>query len=258
MSSSLKIGFFNIQGGTGKTTVAANFAYLLSKAARTLLLDCDVYAGTVGLLFGLEDKEHNLNTYLNGESDIKDIIYSYDDLEIIHTDVSSKAFGYRVDLERFSELIIEITEKYDVIIIDFPPNITESSLIFNYIGEEDLINKMIIVGEDSIPSIVNSLKSIELVSDFSFDTAGIVVNKYRGLTDLTEIADDMLSILPYQESVERQWVESAPIVKIAKNNKFSKAMEKFVHDVSKELLEKDLATLRALKLLKDIGLKEEE
>lgn len=73
-----------------KTTVAANFAYILSQSVKTILIDCDIYGGTTAVLFGLEDKEHNLNTYLAGDSAIEDIIYHYDDLAIIHTDVSSK------------------------------------------------------------------------------------------------------------------------------------------------------------------------
>ncbi|WP_456418803.1 MinD/ParA family ATP-binding protein [Methanocaldococcus infernus] len=254
---SLKVGFFNLQGGTGKTTVAANFAYVLSEFTKTLLIDCDVYCGTIGLIFGLEDKEHNLNTYLNGESTSEEIIYSYDELDVIHADVTSKAFGYKVDIDRFSELISEVSDRYDIIVIDFPPNITEGSLVFNYIGEEDLINKMIIVGEDSIPGIINSLKSIDLANDFSIETAGIVINKFKNISDLTEIADDLLAVLPYSEEVERQWVESAPIVKLNRRNKFSKSMIDFTHTISKELLEKDLTTLRAIRLAKEIGMREE-
>ena len=253
----MKIGFYNIQGGTGKTTIAANFAYILSHSVKTILIDCDIYGGTTALLFGLEDKEHNLNTYLSGDSAIEDIIYQYDDLAVIHTDVSSKVFGYKVDLYRFESLIKTLEEEYDVIVYDFPPNITEDNLLIGYVGEFELINKVVIVGEDSIPSIVNSLKSMELIRDLGIGLTGIIINKYRGLTDISEIIDDVIGILPYDQNVERQWVESTPIVKI--KTKFTKEMTKLTNELASVYLEKDLASLRALKLAKAISeLTEEE
>jgi len=247
----MRIGFYNIQGGTGKTTIAANFAYILSESVKTILIDCDIYGGTTAVLFGLEDKEHNLNTYLAGESAIEDIIYHYDDLAVIHTDVSSKVFGHKYDLNRFETLVKELTEEYDVIVYDFPPNITEDNPLISYVGEFELVNKIVIVGEDSIPSIVNSLKTMELITDLGIGLTGIIVNKYRGLTDISEIIDDVIGVLPYDTNVERQWVESTPIVKI--KTKFTKEMNALANELASVYLEKDLASLRALKLAKAIS-----
>jgi MinD-like ATPase involved in chromosome partitioning or flagellar assembly len=253
----MRIGFYNLQGGTGKTTVAANFAYILSQSVKTILVDCDIYGGTTAILFGLEDREHNLNTYLAGDSAIEDIIYHYDDLAIIHTDVSSKVFGYKSDLSRFETLIKELDEEYDIIVYDFPPNITEDNPLIGYVGEFELVNKVVVVGEDSIPSIVNSLKTIELISDLGIGFTGIIVNKYRGLTDISEIIDDVVGILSYDPNVERQWTESTPIAKI--KTKFTKEITKLTNELASVYLEKDLASLRALKLAKAISeLTEEE
>ncbi|XRO76514.1 MinD/ParA family ATP-binding protein [Methanocaldococcus sp. 10A] len=252
----MKIGFYNIQGGTGKTTIAANFAYILSHSVKTILVDCDIYGGTCALLFGLEDKEHNLNTYLSGNSAVEDIIYNYDDLAIIHAGVTSDVFAYKTDLENFVRLIEVLEEEYDVIVYDFPPNITEDNIFITYAGGE-LINKVIIVGEDSIPSIVNSLKTVDLLKDLGVSLTGIIVNKYQGITDLSEIIDDVVGILPYDPNVERQWSESQPIAKI--KTKFTKEMTKLTNELASVYLEKDLASLRALKLAKTIsGITEEE
>ncbi|ACV25118.1 MinD/ParA family ATP-binding protein [Methanocaldococcus fervens] len=253
----MKIGFYNIQGGTGKTTVAANFAYILSQSVKTVLIDCDIYGGTTALLFDLEDKEHNLNTYLSGESTIDEIIYNYDDLAVIPTEVSSKVFGYKADISRFENLINILEEEYDVIVYDFPPNITEDNPLIGYVGEFELVNKVVIVGEDSVPSIVNSLKSMDLIRDLDIGFTGIIVNKYRGLTDITEIIEDVIGILPYDPNVERQWVESSPIANI--KTKFTKELTKLTNELASIYLEKDLASLRALKLAKAIsGITEEE
>ncbi|WP_456371861.1 MinD/ParA family ATP-binding protein [Methanocaldococcus sp.] len=253
----MKVGFYNIQGGTGKTTIAANFAYILSQSVKTILIDCDLYGGTSSLIFGLEDVDQNLNTYLSGDSTIEDIIYNYEDLAIIPTGVTSDIFGYKIDIEKFIELVEVLSDEYDVIVYDFPPNIPESSILLAYGSEENLINKVIVVGEDSIPAIVNSLKSIDLLKDFGIGLTGIIVNKYRGLTDLSEIADDIVGVLSYDPNVERQWSESKPIVKI--KTKFSKELNNLTHDIASVYLEKDLASLRALKIAKALsGLSEDE
>ncbi|WP_456375352.1 MinD/ParA family ATP-binding protein [Methanocaldococcus sp.] len=253
----MKVGFYNIQGGTGKTTIAANFAYILSQSVKTILIDCDLYGGTSSLIFGLEDVDQNLNTYLSGDSTMEDIIYNYEDLAIIPTGVTSDIFGYKIDIEKFIELVEVLSDEYDVIVYDFPPNIPESSILLAYGSEENLINKVIVVGEDSIPAIVNSLKSIDLLKDFGIGLTGIIVNKYRGLTDLSEIADDIVGVLSYDPNVERQWSESKPIVKI--KTKFSKELNNLTHDIASVYLEKDLASLRALKIAKALsGLSEDE
>ncbi|MCQ6254793.1 MinD/ParA family protein [Methanocaldococcus sp.] len=253
----MKVGFYNIQGGTGKTTIAANFAYILSQSVKTILIDCDLYGGTLSLIFGLEDVDQNLNTYLSGDSTMEDIIYNYEDLAIIPTGVTSDIFGYKIDIEKFIELVEVLSDEYDVIVYDFPPNIPESSILLAYGSEENLINKVIVVGEDSIPAIVNSLKSIDLLKDFGIGLTGIIVNKYRGLTDLSEIADDIVGVLSYDPNVERQWSESKPIVKI--KTKFSKELNNLTHDIASVYLEKDLASLRALKIAKALsGLSEDE
>ena len=247
----MKVGFYNIQGGTGKTTIAANFAYILSQSVKTVLVDCDIFGGTCALMFGLEDREHNLNTYLAGESTIEDIIYNYEDLSIIHTDVTSNVFRYRVSAEKFATLVEVLEDEYDIIIYDFPPNITEENVLLSYAGETELVNKIIVVGEDSIPAIANSLKTIELLKDLGISTTGIIINKHRGLTDISEIIDDVIGILPYDANVERQWSESTPIAKI--RSKFSKEISVLTNELASVYLEKDLASLRALKLAKTIS-----
>ncbi|WP_423792631.1 MinD/ParA family ATP-binding protein [Methanocaldococcus indicus] len=251
----MKIGFYNIQGGTGKTTIAINFAYILSQSIKTVLIDCDFFGGTVSLAFNLEDAEHNINTYLAGESTIEDIIYNYEDLTVIPTGITSDVFQYKFDIEKFNELVGFLAEEYEIIIYDLPPNITEDNII-NYSSLYELINFIFLVSDDSIPSIANTLRAKELVLDLDIPVEGIIINKSQGLVDLTEISDDVVGILPYDVNVERQWTEGKPVVKI--KTKFSKEIKKFTEYVVSEYLEKDLASLRALKLAKEIYGNDEE
>ncbi|AEH06390.1 MinD/ParA family ATP-binding protein [Methanothermococcus okinawensis] len=242
----MKLGFYNIQGGTGKTTIAANMAYYISDRIKTIYIDCDVYGGTGALLFGLENEPNTLNTYLDGECGLNDIIHEYNNLSIIACDTTPNAFNTDMDQKKFLDVIKFADENYDVVILDLPPNITENNLLFS---SENIFNKIIIVAEDSIPGIANTLKTIELLNALSIEIVGIIVNKDRGIVDFEGILDNVVAIIPYDKKVEYQWLDGVPIVE--KKSSFSKELSFLADELTESYIEKDLATLRALKIAKE-------
>jgi chromosome partitioning protein len=69
------IAFHSYKGGTGKTTIACNFAALLARRGnRVGLLDLDIYAPSVQTYFETEPKKW-LNNYLNSSADLSDVIF---------------------------------------------------------------------------------------------------------------------------------------------------------------------------------------
>lgn len=70
----ISIAFHSYKGGTGKTTIACNFAALLAKMGnRVGLLDLDIYAPSIQTYFEMEPKRW-LNNYLNSSADLSDVI----------------------------------------------------------------------------------------------------------------------------------------------------------------------------------------
>ena len=68
------ISFHSYKGGTGKTTLAANFSYLLaSKGYRVYLLDLDFYAPSLYSYFNFEPRFW-INDYLKNKASLKDIM----------------------------------------------------------------------------------------------------------------------------------------------------------------------------------------
>ena len=68
------ISFHSYKGGTGKTTLAANFSYLLaSKGYNVYLLDLDFYAPSLYTYFNYEP-EFWINDYLKNKADLEDIM----------------------------------------------------------------------------------------------------------------------------------------------------------------------------------------
>jgi chromosome partitioning protein len=74
LMDSLCIAFHSYKGGTGKTTIACNFAALLAKRGYSVgLLDLDMYAPSIHAYFELEPKKW-INDYLNSSADLDDVM----------------------------------------------------------------------------------------------------------------------------------------------------------------------------------------
>ena len=68
------IAFHSYKGGTGKTTLAGNFAAVLAKSGfRVCLLDLDVYAPSLQSYFMIEPKKW-INDYLYSDADIGEVM----------------------------------------------------------------------------------------------------------------------------------------------------------------------------------------
>ena len=62
------------KGGVGKTNIAANLAYLLSRAnKKTLILDADAGLANIDVILGIHSR-YNLSHVLNGERSLDEVI----------------------------------------------------------------------------------------------------------------------------------------------------------------------------------------
>jgi len=71
------ITFHSYKGGTGKTTLAANFAALLAKKGyRAFLLDLDVYAPSLQSYFNTDPKKW-INDFLYDNAELKEVVLDF-------------------------------------------------------------------------------------------------------------------------------------------------------------------------------------
>jgi chromosome partitioning protein len=83
------VAFHSYKGGTGKTTLAANFAALLAKKGyRVFLLDLDVYAPSLQSYFETDPKKW-INDFLFENAELKEVILDFTSL--IESRASSSA-----------------------------------------------------------------------------------------------------------------------------------------------------------------------
>ena len=85
------IAFHSYKGGTGKTTLAANFAALLTiKGYSVVLLDLDVYAPSLQLYFETDPKKW-INDFLFEKAELKEVILDFTPLIESHSRISNSA-----------------------------------------------------------------------------------------------------------------------------------------------------------------------
>ncbi len=120
------LSFYSIQGGVGKTSIAFNTAWYLSKRdiGRILLIDLNFCEGPSDISIRLKvDRLTNMSTYikntLKGAGNIQDSITNLNNIDIMIPPLSlHQSDGFNIDM--LDNLIYSARNDYDVIIADIP------------------------------------------------------------------------------------------------------------------------------------------
>jgi chromosome partitioning protein len=124
-----KIALVNQKGGVGKTTSAINIGAGLRKAGKkVLLVDIDPQGNlTVSLGIAAHELEYTVFEALKGKCEAKDIIINCG-CDVIPTDI--RLSGADMELSSvpgremlLKEILTPISDRYDYILIDCPPNL---------------------------------------------------------------------------------------------------------------------------------------
>ena len=139
------------KGGVGKSTVALNYATLLSlQGVSTLLIDADFYNPCIGLCLGLWQQPVGFQHVLAGTAKMEDAVtlYPASGLRIC---LSSLNYFRSVKTENLKRIIEKLD--YDVIVIDSPPGL--SGVV------EDIVtvcNELFVVLTPDVPSVTSATK----------------------------------------------------------------------------------------------------
>jgi chromosome partitioning protein len=104
----------NQKGGVGKTTTSVNMSYLLSKKMKTALLDLDPEGGST-VSFGIKREQSELKL---GSKSIN--IFN---VEVFPASVGLLKLELGGDINEITKDIRRISENYDTLVIDTPPNL---------------------------------------------------------------------------------------------------------------------------------------
>jgi MinD-like ATPase involved in chromosome partitioning or flagellar assembly len=152
------VAVHSYRGGTGKSNIAANLAYLLAKRGqRVAVLDTDIQSPGVHLIFGIEPARivHTLSDFVFGKCDLAETVYDVDHngrmgasagkLYLLPSsmavdDISRViAEGYDVHCfnREFKRLIAEL--RLDFLFLDTHPGLNRETLLTAAISDQLLI-----------------------------------------------------------------------------------------------------------------------
>ena len=220
------IGIMSLKGGVGKTSVVAGLgSALASFGKKILLVDANFSAPNLGIHFNIIEPEFAIQQVLGRKANLKDAIYSVGDLDILPAEIFSKT---KFSPMRLRERIKPLKKKYDVILIDSSPTMSEESVAtFNTADE------IFFVTTPDHSTLSNTLKFIKEANERGTPIDGLILNQVHdknfeiSLDDIESTTNHpVLAVLPFDVAVKEAQSKFIPSTKHKPNSKGSKELRK--------------------------------
>ena len=213
------IAVYSLKGGVGKTTLAVNLAWASAtlSARRTLLWDLDPQGGASFILGEGKAAKDAAQAVFAKDVDAEKLIQptGIAKLDLLAADPSLRGLDrFFADLgkrKRLSKLLDDLSKRYDRIILDCPPGLTETS--------EQVIRAADIILAPVIPSPL-SQRALEMVVTFVDRQPGrhapilpihAMVDRRRALHRAGLAAEPDWPVIPMASAVEQMAIARAPV-----------------------------------------------
>lgn len=243
------ISFLNIKGGVAKTTSCVNVAACLGKQGyKVLVIDADPQANAtsslgmyksdgIGMYELLKGEEHD---YIK-ETAFKGVSVVPSNIKLIASEGEILADSKRPREIRLKKWMDKLTESYDYILIDCPPNLgmlTVNALaITDYVLVPIKIDKYALDGFEYLLSAIDEAKE-NLNSNLKFLGAFITMDKRTKINQ--EIKNDLCAVLKdkffkqtIRENVDviKSTFEFVPVSYFKKNSNAAKDYESLTKEI---------------------------
>lgn len=176
------LSFVSQKGGVGKTTTAITVASGLAlRKKKVLLIDLDAQCNLT-LSTGSFDDKITIKDVLKGDVGILDAIKTVNNYNIIPGSPELAALLLK-DITSLKKALSPISHLYDFVILDTPPHL--SIMLINALVASDaviIVTHADLYSYDSIVRLMETVNTIRLTQDCSFEILGLLINRYRGTT----------------------------------------------------------------------------
>ena len=143
------ITFHSYKGGTGKSYLSSNLAAIFAEKEKVCLLDLDLSAPTLQILFNIAERDIWLNDYLDGVCKIQDVLHQVENVNLYigmanpHPEAIRASVGKSKDREmRTLKRLLSLRETlekagFDRLILDSSPGYQYASI--NTIAAADMV-----------------------------------------------------------------------------------------------------------------------
>ena len=245
------IAFTSGKGGTGKTTLAVNFANLLSKKGkRTLVIDFDLNFANVHVLLNVFP-QFTLRNFLNGENSIDEVIHKEKENLFFVFGESGSIARNGITKAQLNELFYKLkaSGQFDAIILDTSSGGAPETL--DILGFSDMI---IVVATPEPTAVMDAYAIIKLILGQKINSEIFALinkspNKREAETAFTNLSNAVKHFLKKEISFMGYLRENTAVKKAAIEQKLitdAKDQNKF--NINLELLtQKLLAKIKSAK-----------
>ncbi len=220
------IGVISLKGGVGKTSsVVALGSAISSMGKKVLLVDANYSAPNLGLHLNMINPERTIHDLLDRSANINEVIYKLENFDILPAAIFNKK---EINSLSLKNKIKTLKRKYDVILIDSPPNLNEEALSVILAADE-----LIVVTTPDHPTLSTTLKSIKQAKQRGTKIDGLILNKVHrknfelSIDDIEKTVDaPVLAVIPYDVNVLKALSEFTPSVEHRPKSKSSEEYKK--------------------------------
>lgn len=161
------------KGGVGKTTFSMMLADIYSKNHRVLLLDLDIFSGSLAFAFGIKPKYSIYDLCEDIDDDIKldKYIYEYsENISLISAPLDNRVSS-KIKTKNITQVLEKLRSKYEVIIIDTSHVINEINMIVY-----SLSYKIIDIFTNDSYDLQNTKRFISIAKNIDVDNLVLILN----------------------------------------------------------------------------------
>ena len=164
------------KGGVGKTNVSVNLGLCLAELGkRVLLFDADLGLANVDILFGFTAR-HNVADVVDGKLHLRDImVEASNGMQVLPatSGILQLEHPSQSVLAQLAEQMDELSQDFDVLLLDTGAGLRDTSLFFNSAADEVLV-----VTTPEPTAITDAYAMIKvLVTEYRVNTAQLLINE---------------------------------------------------------------------------------